>query len=494
MKSLHILGMGSAGQSILACIDQFFPTVETVYCYDDDPKKIGSTAHGTVVQGPIETALNRYTFKTIDTVLIAMPSVSKSRIAQLYRFLRKKYCDSIQIIPGSTPIIEGEVYLHNIRPIKPEDVIGRSYQSLQLHSHKQEAETKHILIAGAGGSLGQELALQCLWLSFSTIYLMGHGETSIIRIYRKLKQLQKDGLSPHTNIIPVILDLQDKAALKQTIAALQIDFVINTIAHKHVLLMEDHAYAAFANNVVGLINLYDVLQEYPVGRILQVSTDKAVNPHSTYGLTKMIGEALSLHGSLPATVVRFGNILSSRGSIAEVIKNHALTQPLQLTDPDSERYYMSVSEAASLILRLLFDGKDHAIYGFDMGAPMKLKDMVDALLQFYFPHVHDAIQLNYTGLADSEKISEELIASNEQIRKTNIPQVFSIHTQSSVSTPNKTYYQTLRRTMLDLLDPSISHAKIRKQFFELQETYLHETKTHASSVSTSNARTSITNE
>ncbi len=474
MKRLHVLGMGNAGRIILEKIDVFFPSVESIFCYDDDTLKIGSTIAGHRVKGSIDKELQNQRFNSMDAAILAMPSAKKQRIADLYFILRNLYCECIYVLPNSATILEGDVFNGNIHRIRPEDVIGRPFHPLQLGLHQKQANTKTVLITGAGGSLGSELAKQALWLSFKHIYLLGHGETSIVRILRTLQSLQREGLSPDTRITPLIVDMKDKMNLRHCLHESNPDIVIHTAAHKHVLLMESNPYSAFANNIVSMIHLFEILNDMNVDRILHVSTDKATQPRSIYGKSKIIAEELALNTALPTTVVRFGNILSSRGSLSEVIENHSPSQSLQLTDPESERYYMSASEAASLILRVIFDGDTHTIYGLEMGEPVKLRDMADMLLRFFFPHAHRSIETSYEGLAKSENFSEMMTDTDEIRKDTNIPRVQIIeHRDGTTNIPNPLYYKELCELLIDTIDPGTNFSELFQKCTELKVTNVH---------------------
>ena len=388
-KKLYIIGAGFAGQTIADDIKRkkVFGTVAAFL--DDDKERIGTSIDGVSVFGPIADIASILRFKKQDEAIIAIPSAPVEKIRKIYEVLKKAGVPKIKILPGISQVVNGSAHLVQTREIDPLDILGRTPVTISLKESLSYLRGKRVLITGAGGSIGSELARQLLSGGAERLYLFGHGENSIYQIDRELRLLQSEGVGEKATIVPIIGDMIDRAYTDYIIGHTHCDVVFHCAAYKHVPLMEENPVAAIANNVFGTKNLLDASIKHNVQRFVLISTDKAVEPVSVYGVSKMLCEKLVLDAAKKAPAgsdfmfVRFGNVLGSRGSILplfmEQIKNGG---PVTVTSRDMKRYFMTIPEACSLVLQTGGLGKNSESYLLDMGEPIKIVDLAEQIIKF----------------------------------------------------------------------------------------------------------------
>jgi FlaA1/EpsC-like NDP-sugar epimerase len=283
---------------------------------------------------------------------------------------------------------------------------------------------KRVLVTGAGGSIGSELCRQLLSGGVERLYLLGHGENSIYQIDRELQILQEEGVGEKTSIVTVIGDLKDSDYINYLIKNLKADAIFHTAAYKHVPLMESNPVAVIENNVFGTLNLVHAARACKVRRFVFITTDKAVEPVSTYGASKYLCEKLVLQTARELSaeerdasnfmVVRFGNVLGSRGSIVPLFqKQIEKGGPVTLTHPDMRRWFMTIPEACSLVLKAGGVGENSGLYALDMGEPVRIRDIAEQMIRFYGYEPEIDIKIEYIGLRPGEKLDEKLFASDE---------------------------------------------------------------------------------
>ena len=285
---IYILGAGIAGISIANEIMRKAVFGEVVAFLDDDPQKVGTRIDGIPVLGPIEDLLPLLDSSPPDEALIAMPSASRERLKRLYGLLEKTGFARIRILPGISQILEGDAHLIQTREIDPLDTLSRTPVHINLKESLAYLRGKRVLITGAGGSIGSEVARQLLNGGCERLYLLGHGENSIYEIDHELRMLQKEGVGEKATIVPVIGELQDAQYVDFIMQRLKADVIFHCAAYKHVPLMEHNPVAVIRNNVFGTMNLINSARDYPDCRIILVSTDKVVAPSSVYGISKHI--------------------------------------------------------------------------------------------------------------------------------------------------------------------------------------------------------------
>lgn len=427
---VYIIGAGFAGRAIAREILAKGVIGQVVAFLDDNPAKIGGRIEGVPVLGPISDVVSLLSRMPADEAIIAMPSAPRERLRELYFLLKRAGFARIRIVPGVAQILEGDAHLVQAREIDPQDFLGRNPVAIGLKESLSYLRGKRVLITGAGGSIGSELARQLLSAGVARLYLFGHGENSVYQIDRELRLLQAEGVGERTAIVPVIGELKDPDYVRFVLDRLKADAVFHAAAYKHVPMMEENPVAAVENNVFGTRNLVEAALAAGVKRLVLVSTDKAVEPVCVYGASKLLSERIVEDAAARATpgqsfmVVRFGNVLGSRGSIVPLFKKQIEQGgPVTVTHPETSRYFMTIPEACSLVLKTGGVGKCGESYLLDMGEPVRIRDLAEQMIRFYGYEPGRDIRIEYVGLRPGEKVEERLHAADEIIAPTEYPLV-----------------------------------------------------------------------
>ncbi len=422
---LYIIGAGFAGQSLATDIRRKSIYGTPAAFLDDDPDKIGSHIEGIPVLGPIDDVANLLQPSGNDRAIIAMPSVSRERLREMFLLLKGRKFSSIKILPDMEQIIEGSAHMVQTREIDPQDLLLRKPVQIGLVESIRYLRGKRVLITGAGGSIGSELSRQLLYGGASRLYLFGHGENSIYEIDRELRLLQQEGIGEKATIVPIIGELQDPQYMKFILPRLKPDVIFHTAAYKHVPMMEHNPVMAVKNNLFGTKNLLDGMELLSDSRLVLISTDKVVEPRSIYGASKRLAEELVLqrsHESNAFMVVRFGNVLGSRGSIVPLFKKQILTGgPVTLTHPDMRRFFMTIPEAASLVLKAGGVGTTGSLYTLEMGQPVIIRELAEQMIRFYGLEPDEDVKIEYIGIRPGEKLEECLHEDGELSSETGFP-------------------------------------------------------------------------
>src|SRR5574344_1474404 len=417
---LYIIGAGFAGQMIAQDIGrkQIFGSVAAFL--DDDKKLIGTQIDGIPVLGPIEKTATLLRCGPLDEAIIAIPSAPVERIRSIYGSLKQSGFSHIRILPSISQVVDGKAHLVQTREIDPLDILGRTPIIIPLHESLSYLRGKRVLITGAGGSIGSELARQLLSGGAERLYLFGHGENSIVQIYRELHVLQQEGVGEKATVVPIIGDMKDREYVRYIISHTHADVIFHCAAYKHVPMMEENPVAAIENNVFGTKNLLDASLEFGVKKFVLISTDKAVDPVSVYGVSKMLCEKLVLEAASHATTeqsfmfVRFGNVLGSRGSILPIFMDQIQNGgPVTVTDPKMERFFMTIPEACSLVLQTGGVGKNGISYLLDMGEPIKIIDLAEQIIRFSGFEPYKDMDIKFIGARRGERLVEPLWLEEE---------------------------------------------------------------------------------
>lgn len=440
---LYIIGAGFAGQMIANDIakKKVFGTVSAFL--DDDKNLIGTKIDGIPVIGPIDSIADVLRVNGADQAVIAIPSAPVERIRKIYSSLKKCGFLQIKILPSISQVIDEKAHIIQARDINPLDILGRTPVTIPLAKSLSYLRGKRVLITGAGGSIGSELARQLLSGGAERLYLFGHGENSIVNIYRELHVLQDEGVGQKASIVPIIGDMKDREYVKYIISHTHADVIFHCAAYKHVPMMEENSIAAIENNVFGTKNLLDAALESGTEKFVLISTDKAVEPVSVYGASKMLCEKLVTQAAQNAKenqafmFVRFGNVLGSRGSILPIFMEQIQNGgPVTVTDPQMERYFMTIPEACSLVLQTGGVGTNGASYLLDMGEPIKILELAKQVIKFSGFTPDKEIKIQFIGARKGERLEEPLWLKEENpepteykkiLKLTNIsPQNFSL--------------------------------------------------------------------
>jgi len=461
-KRLYIIGAGFAGRTLAKEIISKAIFGEVVAFLDDDPEKIGKKIDNIPVLGPIKDVALLLRTNPADEAIIAIPSASKEYLKELYAILKNANFPKIRILPGISQIVEGDAHLIQTRSIDLQDLLGRNPVTINLKQSLSYVRGKRVLVTGAGGSIGSELCRQLLSGGASRLYLLGHGENSIYQIDRELRLLQDEGVGEKATIVPVIGDLKDEQYVDYILSNLKADAIFHTAAYKHVPMMEENPVAAIENNVIGTENLIKAAVKYGVKRFIHISTDKAVNPVSVYGQSKFLCEQMILAAGernlfddvVPAAgvksrpqfvIVRFGNVLGSRGSIVPLFQQQIEKGgPVTVTHPDARRFFMTISEACSLVLKAGGVGENGKLYLLDMGEPVRIRDLAEQLIRFHGYEPETEIKIDYIGLRPGERLDETLTAKGEEQTETEHSRILEITRKEPLSLDVKSLLEKLR--------------------------------------------------
>ena len=435
---VYIIGAGFAGRAIAREIRQKSVFGTIVAFLDDDADKIGERIDGVPVLGPIKDVVRLFARTPADEAVIAIPSASREFLRELYFLLKNAGFARIRILPDVAQIVEGDAHLVQAREIDPQDLLGRSPVAIGLKKSIAWLSGKRVIVTGAGGSIGSELARQLLSAGVERLYLFGHGENSIYQIDRELRTLQAGGVGVSTAIVPVLGELKDAAYMANICKRLKADVVFHAAAYKHVPMMEANTVAAIENNVFGTRNLVDACLSAGVKRFVLVSTDKAVEPLCVYGASKYISERIVMDAQSKAgpgehyMVVRFGNVLGSRGSILPLFMQQVSRGgPVTVTDPRASRYFMTIPEACSLVLKAGGVGSGGESYLLDMGEPVLIRDLAEQVIRFSGFTPNSDIAIEYIGLRPGERLAEKLYADDEKLERTGFPRINRIERSGS---------------------------------------------------------------
>jgi FlaA1/EpsC-like NDP-sugar epimerase len=428
-KRLLIIGAGEAGSIIIREIFKELPSnYLTVGFVDDDPCKQGHSLHGIPILGTrkdIPRLIQQY---DIEEIIIALPSASRQDIREILAMCQQARAH-ILMVPPVTEIIRGAVSVKQLRDVQIEDLLGREPVRIDLAGIAQYLNKERILITGAGGSIGSEICRQIARFEPEVLLLLGRGENSIFEIHQELI-----ASFPQLNKIPIIADIRDHAKLTQVFETYRPTVVFHAAAHKHVPLMESSPDEAVKNNVFGTKNLAELADKYQCKRFVLISTDKAVNPSSVMGATKRAAELiiqdLSTRSRTKFMAVRFGNVLGSRGSVIPFFRNQiARGGPITVTHPEITRYFMTIPEAAQLVIQAGALGQGGEIFILDMGEPIKIADLARELIRLSGFVPEKDIKIEFTGLRPGEKMYEELMTSEEGLRTTRHERIFTTQVQ-----------------------------------------------------------------
>ena len=414
-KRAIVIGAGFSGERLLRELqNQVSMPYEVVAFLDDDPAKQGRSIHGCRVYGGVDQVRQAVRKYEAELILIALSKVEGAKLRVIV-----EACEAsgipFQKIPDSQSIIDGSVSLKELRDVDYSDLLGRPPVKLDSSAIFQYLENRTILITGAGGSIGSELVRQVIRFKPSRLILVESCEENLFNIQMELRNVH--GFS---SVEAVIARVQDEVVMQKLFAKYQPVTVFHAAAYKHVPLMENNPWQAIDNNVVGSYTVMKCAHESGVERFVLVSTDKAVRPTNVMGATKRMTE-LVMHAfaSKSKTVfmaVRFGNVLGSSGSVVPIFRNQiARGGPVTVTHPEMTRYFMTIPEAAQLILQAGTQGNGGEIFILKMGTPVKIADMARDLIRLSGKEPDSEIEILFTGLREGEKLYEELITEGEGI-------------------------------------------------------------------------------
>lgn len=469
-KRAFVVGAGDVGALVVRELQKSSQlNLTPVGFLDDDPAKQKHAIYGVTVIGRVEDLPLLIDLHKIDIVIIAIPSAPGQLVRMVNDVCRIKGIPS-RTVPGVYELVGGKVSINRLREVDINDLLRREPVQVNDEAVGAALAGKRVLVTGAGGSIGRELCRQIARRSPSELVLLGHGENSIFEIFL---EIQAD--YPEQRLSPVIADVRDQGRLARVFGEHQPQVVFHAAAHKHVPLMEVNVVEAITNNVMGTRNVVRAALDQNAERFVLISTDKAVRPTSIYGATKRLAEMIVLnaaHESQRAlTVVRFGNVLGSRGSIIPIFKQQiASGGPVTITHPDMFRYFMTIPEAVYLVLQAASMENGGETFVLNMGEPIRILSLAEDLIRLSGLEPHRDIEISFTGIRPGEKLTEELWEEGTPLLKTRHPDIFRLEADLPPVSPglsraidslSASAHSGDKDAIVDLLDEVIPGASIR---------------------------------
>ncbi len=425
-----IVGADNTGEmAVRALLNDFQGQFYVVGFVDDDPGKQGARIHDIPVLGTLDQTGQLAVDLEVTDVVFAIPNPQKKVMRQIV-----DACSQLDIrfliMPTFNDMISGKLVRQEIRSVDVEDLLGRDPITLDQEPVQRYLHCKRVMVTGAGGSIGAELARQVAAHRPDQLMLLEFAENSLFEIHQELRSLY-----PDLTIVPLIGDIKNEPTVDRFFAQYRPQVVYHAAAYKHVPLMETYPAECVLNNVIGTAHLTAAAVKYEIEGFIMISTDKAVRPTSIMGASKRVAELLVAsrqnHGKTKFTSVRFGNVLGSSGSVVPTFRKQiARGGPLTVTHPEITRYFITIPEAVELVLQAGVAGKGGEVFVLDMGEPVKIVDLARNMIELSGLRENEDIKIVFTGLRPGEKMYEELIACGEEVSPTDVPKVM-VHNPSS---------------------------------------------------------------
>lgn len=470
VKQILVIGAGDAGAMVVKELQRNPQlAMKPVGFLDDNPEKKGQIIHGIPVFGEVKSLPKVLSFHRVDEVIIAIPSAPGKAIREITNLCRKREIP-YRTMPGLYELLGGTVGISRLREVDIADLLRRQ----PAHTNDEQVgfilKDKVVLVTGAGGSIGSELCRQIARWEPKTLVMLGHGENAVFEAYLEINEQ-----FPNLDIQIVIADVRDHARIKRIFEEKRPTVVFHAAAHKHVPLMESNVDECVLNNIGGTKNLLAVSLLTGVERFVLISTDKAIRPANVMGATKRLAEMMVIDAAKrsgkPYTVVRFGNVLGSRGSVVPLFKRQiAKGGPVTVTHPDMKRYFMTIPEAVYLVLQTAGMGKGGETFILNMGEQVRIVDLAEDLIRLSGLEPERDIDIVFTGVREGEKLSEDLWNDGRKFGKTDHPDVFfeegqdqltGNELQNVVERVLSMAHEGRKDEVLSLLDSAIPGAAVR---------------------------------
>jgi len=431
-KRTLIIGAGDAGVLVVKEL-QKNPELNLmpVGFLDDNRVKLGQQIFGVPVVGTLADITRVIDAKKVDEVIIAIPSAGGKVIRLVADSCRQRGIP-FRTMPGIYELIGGKVNVSRLREVDIADLLRRPPSNVKSELVGSVISDKLVLVTGAGGSIGREMCRQIARWSPSGLIMLGNGENSI---FEALLEIQEQ--FPTLPVFPVIADIRDYPRLVEVFNKYHPEVVFHAAAHKHVPLMEKNIDEAINNNVMGTRNVVRVCEGFEVKRLVMISTDKAIRPANVMGASKRFAEMVVLDAARCTgnayCVVRFGNVLGSRGSVVPLFKRQiARGGPVTITHPDMERYFMTIPEAVYLVLQAAGMSKGGETFVLNMGQQVRIVDLAEDLIRLSGLEPYKDIEIVFTGIRPGEKLSEDLWEEGDKFAPTEHPDIFQFDDKSNL--------------------------------------------------------------
>lgn len=471
-KNTLIIGAGDAGYVLLKELNKNNRFNAHVVGLIDDNRK-DAMVNGVLVLGTtydLPKVIERY---NVELVFLAIPSIKNQDKNRILNILKGCKHVQVKVMKSGLSLLEGENITNHIDDVSIEDLLGRGVADLSQDEIQSYLTGKKVLITGAGGSIGSQLAREVFNFRPENLVLLDINENSLYMLERDFdfKKLENESLK-NVNYISEIVSIRDKEALKEVFEKYKPEVVFHAAAHKHVPLMERRPQEAIKNNVFGTKNVMEAAIQFEAERFIMISTDKAVNPTNAMGASKRLTEIIlqSKGGSYKTkfAAVRFGNVLGSNGSVIPIFKEQIKKGgPVTITHRGIIRYFMTIPEAAQLVLQAGYYANSGEIFLLDMGEPVKIIDLAKNLIQLAGLEPYRDIEIKEIGLRPGEKMYEELTLDYENSEPTDNKMIFK---NTTLSVNKKTLDEQLL-FLEKVINEEKSEEKIKEKLFEIINNY-----------------------
>lgn len=425
-KNLLIIGAGEAARDIIKIIKAKMNYIYNIVgIIDDNPNKINYTISGIKILGDRYAIQEICKKNNVDTIFFSIANIDnqdKKEIISLCQETNAK----VRILPSTTDIIRGKSIMQNLRDVEIDDILGRNPIVLDNKNIGEIIENKCILVTGGGGSIGSELCRQIVKYNPKTLVIFDIYENNLYNIEMELRYNHYD---EKIDIVPIVGSVRDTKKLEKVFKEYNPYLVFHAAAHKHVPLMQINPLEAIKNNVIGTYNVAKCADKHNAKSFILISTDKAVNPTNVMGASKrmceMVIQAMNSVSKTKFVAVRFGNVLGSNGSVVPLFKKQiAAGGPITVTHKEITRFFMTIPEAVGLVLQAMSYAKGGEIFVLDMGEPVKIYDLAISLIKLSGLEPNIDIPIKITGLRPGEKLYEEVLMSEEGLKKTAHDKIF----------------------------------------------------------------------
>lgn len=465
-ENVMIVGAGDAGRVMLKEFHESQYIEGKVVCFiDDSPEKIGKALNGVPIVGDRNYILQAVDEYSVDEIIVAIPTISAKERSKILHICQETQC-SVRMLPGVYQLINGEVNINSLRKVEVEDLLGRDQIKVDLNQIMGYVSGKRIMVTGGGGSIGSELCRQIASKKPEMLIIVDIYENNAYEIQQEL--LYK---YPELNLVVLIASVRNTNRINEIFKTYKPQIVYHAAAHKHVPLMETSPNEAIKNNVFGTLKTARAAGENGVEKFVMISTDKAVNPTNIMGASKriceMVIQTMNKEYRTDFVAVRFGNVLGSNGSVIPLFKKQIEHGgPVTVTHPDIIRYFMTISEAVSLVLQAGAYAKGGEIFVLDMGEPVKIYDLAVNLIRLSGFKPNEEIRIAFTGLRPGEKLFEELLMDEEGLKKTDNELIF-------IGKPIEFDEEKFIEQLTNLGEAAVDETKnIKKMVQEIVPTYI----------------------
>jgi len=459
-KRLGVYGGGGAGAALVQEL-MARPHLRMQVCaiFDDDPSKAQTSIHGIPIVGDLTHFQRSATELNLNELILAMPTADPVRTRAVVGLCRKMRIP-VRTIPTLHHVARGKFHLDRIKSVEYEDLLCRESVEMESPETRNWIKGRRVLVTGAGGTIGAELARQVWACHPQSIILVERSEPALFEIEQELRE---DGAG--SELQAMVADVGDAKRIETIFQQQKPDLILHAAAHKHVPLMEQQVAEALSNNSLKTAALAQIAARHGTTDFVMISTDKAINPTNVMGASKRLAEiALQVlqkkNSNIKITSVRFGNVLGSSGSVIPTFRRQiAAGGPVTVTHPEVTRYFMSVAEAVGLVLTAGRLGKGGDIFVLDMGKPVRIEEMARQLIELSGFEPGKEIEIRYTGLRPGEKLYEELSHNEEVTESTEHPKIWRLRAQGGSEGDFEQLEESIQKIIEEASKGNIAPAK-----------------------------------